>query len=80
MALNDMLPPSTYFRFNPYMSEDFQLDEVDVKRWEQMILDTQLYCRKNESKLAKTAERLLQGRLAHQRARDWLMLHSKMVG
>lgn len=72
--LHDLLPASSYFRFNPHMSEDFQLDEVRAEKWEQMSHDTEMYCRKNSLQIEKSVARLLQPKPAYARAVDWLRL------
>ena len=69
--MNDLLPPSTYFRFNPYMSEEFTLDEVRQDKWDQMQLDARMYCRKNTHKIDKLARSLNKPKLPHQAAADW---------
>ena len=68
----DLMPPGTYFRFNPYLSDDLQLDEIRQDRLDSMLRDTSMYLRKNERKMVKAVETLKQGRLAHQYAMDWL--------
>jgi calcium-independent phospholipase A2-gamma len=70
--LQDLLDPSTYFRFNPYMSEELQLDETNPEKWEVMKQDTLMYCRKNQHKLDTAAEKLLLAKLPHQKAMNWL--------
>jgi hypothetical protein len=62
------------------MSEDYHLDKVDAKRWDQMVQDTQLYCRKNEAKLSAACQRLVQPRMPQQKAFDWLVEQRKMIG
>ena len=78
--LNDLLPPSSYFRFNPYMSEEFTLDEVREDKWEQMQLDARMYCRKNGHKLEKLARSLNKPKLPHQKAVDWVKVKSATRG
>ncbi|ESO07389.1 hypothetical protein HELRODRAFT_76804 [Helobdella robusta] len=48
MVLHDLLPPSTYFRFNPPLSEGFLMDETREEKWSLMLADSQMYCRKNQ--------------------------------
>ncbi|ELU02471.1 hypothetical protein CAPTEDRAFT_100304 [Capitella teleta] len=71
-TLQDLLPPSSYFRLNPYLSQDFQLDEIRKDQWDNMRHDTQMYCRKNTQKIEKAAQILLKTRMPHQKAQDWL--------
>ena len=70
--LQDLLPPSTYFRFNPYMSEELQLDEIRPEKWEVMKQDTQMYSRKNQLKFDMAAQKLNLEKLPHQKAMDWV--------
>ena len=79
-TLQSLLPPSSYFRLNPYMSEDFELDEIRKEKWDQMEYDTEMYCRKNELKLRKAAETLLKSKMPHQKAADWLKVKRDMIG
>jgi hypothetical protein len=73
-VLLDLLPASSYFRFNPYMSEDFLLDEIRAAKWDQMKQDTEMYCRKNEQQLECAVRRLVQPKPIHNKAIDWLRL------
>ena len=69
-TLQDLLPPETYFRFNPYMSEDFQLDEIREEKWEQMYQDTRMYCHKNERKFVSCAQQLALAKSPRQRLHE----------
>jgi calcium-independent phospholipase A2-gamma len=79
-VLHDLLPASAYFRFNPYMSEEFMLDEIRTDKWEQMRNDTEMYCRKNALQIERAVEQLLQPKPAYARAVDWLRLKVDKVG
>lgn len=70
--MTDLMPPATYFRFNPYLSEELHLDEIREEKLDLMQRDTQMYLRKNEVKLMKAAAILKRSRLPHQHALDWL--------
>ncbi|XP_052087063.1 calcium-independent phospholipase A2-gamma-like [Mytilus californianus] len=72
--LQDLLPTSTYFRFNPYMSEDIRLDEKRTEKLIQMQQDTEMYLRKNEFKLKCATDQLLKQRQPHQQALDYIKL------
>ena len=80
ILLQDLLQPETYFRFNPYMSEDFLLDEIQPDSWARMQHDTQMYCRKNQYKLKKATEVLQYQKRPHQKAKEWLDGRVKMAG
>ncbi|KAK7102866.1 calcium-independent phospholipase A2-gamma-like [Littorina saxatilis] len=76
VMMNDLMPPATYFRFNPYLSEDLLLDEIRSDRLEGMQRDATMYLRKNDIKIRKAVETLTQTRMAHQHAMDWVKLKS----
>lgn len=79
-VLRDLLRPSTYFRFNPYMSEEFVLDEIREAKWDQMKQDTEMYCRKNLLQLEKATHKLLEPRPTYQKAVDWMKLQMATIG
>ena len=54
------------------MSEDYTLDEIREERWEQMQHEARMYCRKNQYKIDKLAERLSMPRSTQQKATDWM--------
>jgi calcium-independent phospholipase A2-gamma len=72
VCLHDLLPPNIYFRLNPFMSEDFVLDEHRPERLKQMLRDTQIYTRQNEYKFLKLAEQLTKLRSPFRRLLDRL--------
>ncbi|XP_071133254.1 calcium-independent phospholipase A2-gamma-like [Mytilus edulis] len=72
--LQDLLPTSTYYRFNPYMSEDIRLDEKRTEKLIQMQQDTEMYLRKNEFKLKCATDQLLKPRQPHQQVLDYIKL------
>ncbi|VDD86309.1 unnamed protein product [Enterobius vermicularis] len=59
LAMQDLLPADSYFRFNPYMSSNYSLDEVDSEKLVQMGQDAQLYLRRNRAKIKAAAATLL---------------------
>ncbi|GFR89127.1 calcium-independent phospholipase A2-gamma [Elysia marginata] len=69
-TLQDLLPARSYFRFNPYLSEEFYLDEIRPDKMAQMQLDAQMYTRRNSYKLTAAAERLTQKRRPTQAVSD----------
>lgn len=68
----DFLPKGSYFRFNPYTTEDFQLDDSEPEKVDQLMWDGELYLRKNKAKLRSAAAKLLQPRSRAQLAVDQL--------
>lgn len=71
-TLQDLLPARTYFRFNPYLSEEFYLDEIRPDKMSQMQLDAQMYTRRNSYKLTAVSERLIEKRKPQQVVGDLL--------
>ncbi|XP_013074160.2 calcium-independent phospholipase A2-gamma-like [Biomphalaria glabrata] len=65
-TLQDLLQPRTYFRFNPYLSEEFSLDEIRPEKIAQMQLDSQMYTRRNSYKLIAASDRLTEKRKPQQ--------------
>ena len=53
--LQDLLPPGTYFRMNPTLSEWMNLDENRPEKLDQLRTDAQMYVRKNEYKMTSAA-------------------------
>ncbi|XP_076862826.1 calcium-independent phospholipase A2-gamma [Brachyhypopomus gauderio] len=76
--LDALLPPDTYFRFNPYMSEDIPLDESRRERLNFLQAEGQRYLERNEAKLKKAAGVLSQNKSAIQRLAEWLQLKADM--
>ncbi|KAL3851865.1 hypothetical protein ACJMK2_015566 [Sinanodonta woodiana] len=79
VTMKDLLPPKSYFRFNPYLSEDCGLDEIRPERIQQMQTDTQLYLRKNQLKVAMAARELRKSKLPHQYLVDMAKYQLDMI-
>lgn len=79
VSLHDLLPGEVYFRFNPYLSEYFDMDEVRVEKMSKMREDTQMYIRRNENRFNEVCQRLVQPRSWLKRARDHISLASHYV-
>ncbi|NXM20389.1 PLPL8 phospholipase, partial [Ploceus nigricollis] len=76
--LDALLPPDTYFRFNPLMNEDIPLDESRKEKLNQLQTDGIRYLERNEEKLRKAAKILTQEKSALQRFQDWIRLKADM--
>ncbi|XP_058623770.1 calcium-independent phospholipase A2-gamma-like isoform X2 [Onychostoma macrolepis] len=76
--LDAMLPPNTYFRFNPYMSEDVALDESRQEKLEQMQAEGLQYLQRNQEKLQRAVSELSRDKSPVQRLSEWLRLRALM--
>ncbi|XP_060633611.2 calcium-independent phospholipase A2-gamma isoform X1 [Anolis sagrei] len=76
--LDALLPPDTYFRFNPLMNEDIALDENRKEKLNQLQTDGIRYLERNEEKLKKAAKILTQEKTTLQRLNDWMRLKADM--
>lgn len=76
--LDALLPPDTYFRFNPVMNEDVPLDENRKEKLKQLQSDGQQYLDRNEEKVKRAANVLKQERSTFQYISDWFNLKSDM--
>ncbi|XP_045927761.1 calcium-independent phospholipase A2-gamma [Micropterus dolomieu] len=76
--LDALLPPDTYFRFNPYMSEDIPLNENRMDKLNFLKSEGARYLERNEAKLRKAASVLGQEKSAIQRLAEWAKLKSDM--
>lgn len=76
--LDALLPPDTYFRFNPYMSEDVPLNESRQDKLNILKGEGERYLERNEAKLKKAASVLGQEKGAFQRLAEWTKLKADM--
>ncbi|XP_043093028.1 calcium-independent phospholipase A2-gamma [Puntigrus tetrazona] len=76
--LDALLPPNTYFRFNPYMSEDISLDENRQERLDFLQAEGRRYLERNENKLKKVAAVLAQEKSIVQKLAEWAQLKADM--
>lgn len=76
--LDALLPPDTYFRFNPYMSEDIPLNENRIERLNFLKSEGERYLERNEAKLRKAASVLSQEKSTIQRLAEWAKLKADM--
>ncbi|XP_071358567.1 calcium-independent phospholipase A2-gamma [Trachinotus anak] len=76
--LDALLPPDTYFRFNPYMTEDIPLNESRVEKLNFLKGEGERYLERNEAKLRKAASVLGQEKSTIQRLAEWAKLKADM--
>ncbi|CAM2098376.1 unnamed protein product [Caretta caretta] len=76
--LDGLLPPDTYFRFNPLMNEDIPLDENRKEKLYQLRTDGIRYLERNEEKIKKAARILTQEKTVLQRFNEWIRLKAYM--
>ncbi|XP_041833406.1 calcium-independent phospholipase A2-gamma [Melanotaenia boesemani] len=76
--LDALLPPDTYFRFNPYMSEDVPLNESREEKLNLLKSEGERYLERNEAKLKKAASVLGQEKGTIQRLSEWAKLKADM--
>ncbi|KAM6896018.1 calcium-independent phospholipase A2-gamma isoform 1-T2 [Lycodopsis pacificus] len=76
--LDALLPPDTYFRFNPYMSEDIPMNESRAEKLNFLKGEGERYLERNEAKLRKAAGVLGQEKSTIQRLAEWTKLKANM--
>lgn len=73
-TVQDLLPPNSYFRFNPYLSEWITLDENRAEKLDLLKQDAQMYMRRNSEKFDSAVKSLLRKRGPLQKLEDWLRM------
>ncbi|KAM8909980.1 calcium-independent phospholipase A2-gamma [Spinachia spinachia] len=76
--LDALLPPDTYFRFNPYLSENIPLNESRGEKLNFLKGEGERYLERNDAKLRKAASVLGQEKSAIQRLAEWAKLKANM--
>lgn len=76
--LDALLPPHTYFRFNPYMSEEVPLDESRHEKLQQMQTEGFRYLERNHEKLKRAVNELMRDKSSKQRLTEWIQLKAHM--
>ncbi|KAM9854017.1 calcium-independent phospholipase A2-gamma-like isoform 1-T1 [Aulostomus maculatus] len=76
--LDAFLPPNTYFRFNPHMSEDISMDDSRQEKLNHLQAEGIRYLERNEEKLKKVAGILTQEKSSVQRVAEWARLRADM--
>ena len=70
--LTELLPTHSYFRLNPYLTENVLLDDSHPDKLRQLKEDARMYLRKNSFKLGRAVTELNRPRRRRQRLLDWL--------
>ncbi|XP_041651938.1 calcium-independent phospholipase A2-gamma-like isoform X2 [Cheilinus undulatus] len=76
--LDAFLPPNTYFRFNPYLSEDISMDENRQEKLNMLQAEGVRYLERNEEKLKKVARILNREKSSVQKMAEWTKLRADM--
>ncbi|KAM3865313.1 calcium-independent phospholipase A2-gamma-like [Diretmus argenteus] len=76
--LDALLPPNTYFRFNPYMSEEIAMDESRHEKLNLLQVEGLRYLERNEEKLKTAARILTREKSSVQRLAEWARLRAEM--
>lgn len=78
-VLCDLMPKGTYFRLNPFLSEDIALDEIRPEKMATLQMDARLYLRKNEHRIMEAVNLLMQHRTPAQRTIDYVKNKSQSM-
>ncbi|KAM6937221.1 calcium-independent phospholipase A2-gamma-like [Xenentodon cancila] len=76
--LDAFLPPDTYFRFNPFISEDVSMDESRLEKLNLLQAEGIRYLERNDEKLHKVARLLTREKSSVQRLTEWARLWADM--
>ncbi|XP_046387766.1 calcium-independent phospholipase A2-gamma-like [Ischnura elegans] len=74
--LSDMLPAGVYFRFNPHLTENTNLDEIRPEHLKRLEIDAAMYVRRNEESFHEVADALMAPKSIPQKSVDWFRLRS----
>ncbi|XP_044746371.1 calcium-independent phospholipase A2-gamma-like isoform X2 [Coccinella septempunctata] len=78
--LSDLLPPRTYYRFNPYLTEMLGISEICPEKMNQLKRDALMYLRRNEEKFQEAADTLNIRKGPMQKLQDYVSLQLEING
>lgn len=70
-VLQDLLPPSSYYRFNPLLSDAVALDDARPERLQLLVDDTLRFIDKNGEQFERAADSMLRQKTASQKMQEW---------
>lgn len=76
--LDAFMPADTYFRFNPYVSEDINMDDSRQEKLNLLQAEGLRYLERNEEKLKKVTRILAKEKQPVQKLADWTRLRADM--
>lgn len=79
-VINDLLPPGSYYRFNPPLMEECTMDEVNPDKLNNLLTDTHAYIRRNNYKFEQAAAELMRKRSLTQKVVDYVTYKSQLMG
>jgi calcium-independent phospholipase A2-gamma len=80
IMLNDLLPDSVYYRFNPYLTEMISMVEINQHKLEQLERDAIMYLRRNEDKFQEAARVLTEKKTYLNKVKDWVNISKEIYG
>ncbi|XP_063371951.1 calcium-independent phospholipase A2-gamma-like [Cydia amplana] len=80
LVLNDLLPPGSYYRFNPPLMDECAMDEINPDKLNSLVTDTQAYIRRNQHKFQQAAAMLVRKRTIAQKVMDFVDYQSQIMG
>ncbi|OQV23976.1 Calcium-independent phospholipase A2-gamma [Hypsibius exemplaris] len=72
--LQDLMPPSTYFRIQPLLSQDFGINISEPEQMDVLIKDSRKFVKDNPVLMRQIAEKLTAPRPSLRKANDWMAL------
>ncbi|XP_004933596.1 calcium-independent phospholipase A2-gamma [Bombyx mori] len=80
LVVSELLPPGSYYRFNPPLMQECAMDEIDPEKLASLLTDTNDYIRRNQHKFERAAAMLTRKRGLVQRAADYVRHKRQIMG